>query len=73
MTRTFNNKTKSAIVACLLVCAIAMPAWSDTLILRNGATFSGTLIGANTNTITFVDRRGGLHRGHEFQRPQNAE
>jgi hypothetical protein len=55
-------KTRSALVACLLTSAIAMPAWSDTLILRNGATFSGTLTGANSNTITFRDRRGGMHR-----------
>jgi hypothetical protein len=41
---------------------MAIPAWSDTLILRNGATFPGTLTGANSNTITFVDRRGGVHR-----------
>lgn len=55
-------KTKSALVACLLTFGIAMPAWSDTLVLRNGATFSGTLIGANTNTITFRNSRGDMHR-----------
>jgi hypothetical protein len=55
-------KTKSALLACLLTTAIAMPAWSDTLVLRNGATISGTLTGANSNSIMFRDRRGGLHR-----------
>jgi hypothetical protein len=55
-------KTKSALVACFLTLAIAMPAWSDTLVLRNGSTFNGTLIGATTNTLTFRDRRGNLHR-----------
>jgi len=55
-------KTKSAMVACLLSCAIATPVWGDTLILRNGATFSGTLTGANSDSITFKDRRGDLHR-----------
>jgi hypothetical protein len=55
-------KTKSALFACLVTTAIAMPAWSDTLVLQNGATFSGTLTGANINTIMFKDRRGELHR-----------
>jgi len=39
-----------------------MPAWSDTLILKNGVSFSGTLTGANINSIMFKDRRGVLHR-----------
>ena len=55
-------KTRSAMVAGLLACAVAMPAWSDTLTLRNGSTFSGTLTGANSNTITFRGRRGDFHR-----------
>jgi hypothetical protein len=55
-------KTKSALFACLVTTAIAMPAWSDTLVLQNGATFSGTLTGANIDTILFKDRRGELHR-----------
>src|SRR6267378_6802191 len=38
--------------------AIAMPAWSDTLLLRNGRTLSGTLIAANRNTISFQDPTG---------------
>ena len=42
-----------AFVSSLLIFAIAFPAWSDTLILRNGATFTGTMIQASTNTITF--------------------
>jgi hypothetical protein len=41
---------------------MAVPVWSDTLILRNGMTLPGTLTGANTNTIMFVDRRGEMHR-----------
>jgi hypothetical protein len=51
-------KTKSALVASFLTLAIAMPALSDTLLLRNGRTLSGTLIGANRNTISFQDRSG---------------
>jgi len=42
--------------------AIAMPAWSDTLVLRDGRTLSGTLTGANRNTISFQDRTGQRYR-----------
>jgi hypothetical protein len=59
---TSGIKTKSALLACLLATAIALPAWSDTLVLRSGETISGTLNMANSNTITFRDRRGDLHR-----------
>src|ERR1700686_992609 len=62
MKRPSKMKTRSAVVAGLLACVVAMPAWSDTLILRNGATFSGTLIGATSNIVTFRDRRGDVHR-----------
>ena len=62
MRRPSKSETRLALVAFLLTAAIAMPAWGDTLILRNGATFSGTLIGANSNSITFRDPRGGMHR-----------
>ncbi len=48
--------TRLALGACLLTVAIAMPAQCDTLILRNGSTLSGSLIGANPNTITFAER-----------------
>src|SRR6266404_4043205 len=51
-------KTKSVLVASFLTLAIAMPAWSDTLLLRNGRTLSGTLIAANRSTISFQDRSG---------------
>src|SRR5882672_5117301 len=56
--RTPAMKTKSVLVASFLTLAIAMPAWSDTLLLRNGRTLSGTLISANRNTISFQDRAG---------------
>jgi hypothetical protein len=59
---TSTIKTRSALLACVLTTAMAMPAWSDTLILRNGVSISGTLNMANSNTITFRDRRGDLHR-----------
>ena len=62
MKRPSKIKTGSALVAFLLTFAIAVPVWSDTLILRNGSSFSGTLTGANSNTIMFRDRRGGMHR-----------
>jgi hypothetical protein len=51
-------KTRVALTAFLLTFAIAMPAWSDTLIFRTGATLSGTLVGANSEKITFRDRNG---------------
>ena len=49
-------------MAFLLSFAIAVPVWSDTLILRTGTTLSGTLTDANTSTIMFTDRRGYGHR-----------
>ncbi len=55
-------RTGSALLACLLAAAMAVPAWSDTLILQNGTTISGTLTGANTRTITFRDRDGHTRR-----------
>jgi len=51
-------KTKSVLVASFLTLAIAMPALSDTLLLRDGRRLSGTLIGANKSTISFQDRSG---------------
>jgi hypothetical protein len=45
--------TKMALAVCLLTCALALPAWSDTLTLRDGTTLTGTLIQATTNTVTF--------------------
>src|SRR5258708_37751331 len=55
-------KTQRALLACLLTSAIAMPAWSDTLILKNGVTLSGTLNRANIKSIMFKDRICLLHR-----------
>ena len=51
-------KTKSVLVASFVTLAIAMPAWSDTLLLRDGRTLSGTLIAANRSTISFQNRTG---------------
>jgi hypothetical protein len=51
-------KTRSVLVASFMTLAIAMPAWSDTLVLRDGRTLSGTLIAAGRNTISFQDRAG---------------
>lgn len=62
MRRPSKIKTGSALVAFLLSFAIAVPVWSDTLILRTGTTLSGTLTDANTSTIMFTDRRGYAHR-----------
>ena len=56
-----NIRTRSVVVACLLAFAVASPGWSDTLILRDGTQLSGTLTGADTNSITFTDRSGGTH------------
>ena len=51
-------KTRSVLVASLLTLAIAAPAWSDTLLLRDGRTLSGTLVSANRNSVSFQDRSG---------------
>ena len=40
-------KTRSVLVASFLTLAIAMPALSDTLLLRDGRRLSATLIAAN--------------------------
>jgi hypothetical protein len=60
MTKIMN--TRSALVAGLLTFTLAVPVWSDTLILRSGEKHSGTLTAANVDTITFRDRSGGTHR-----------
>ncbi len=57
-----KSKPRSALLACLLTAAIAIPALSDTLVLRNGTTLPGTLTGANGNSVMFRDRRGDTHR-----------
>jgi hypothetical protein len=54
----FTILTRSALLACALTAAIAVPTWSDTLVLRSGATYSGTLTSVNGNWIVFRDRRG---------------
>ena len=51
-------KKRSVLVASLLTLAIAAPAWSDTLVLRDGRTLSGTLISASRSTVSFQDRSG---------------
>src|SRR6266403_5684432 len=56
--RTPAMKTRSVLVASFLTLAIAAPAWSDTLVLRDGRTLSGTLIAANRSTISFQSRSG---------------
>jgi len=55
-------KKRSVLVAFLTTLAITMPAWSDTLVFRDGRTLSGTLMGANRNTISFQDRTGRMYR-----------
>ena len=55
-------KTRSVLVASLMTLAIAMPVWSDTLVLRDGRTLSGRLTGANRNSISFQDRTGQTYR-----------
>ncbi len=61
MRRFSRVKTRYAMVACLLTAALAMPAWGDTLIFRNGARLPGTLTSANSYSITFTDRNGNAH------------
>src|ERR1700722_3168941 len=62
MRKLSKGRTKFALPATLLALCLAMPAWSDTLVLRDGTTIPGTLIGANTTTVTFRSQRGDLHR-----------
>lgn len=59
---TLKLGTRAALIASLLAAAVAVPALGDTLILRDGTRYSGKLIGANSRTITFRDRRGGQRR-----------
>jgi hypothetical protein len=56
-------KTRAALLACLLTFVIALPAWSDTLIFRNGSILTGTLVGASRDKITFTDSNG-ITRGY---------
>ncbi|HTC61230.1 MAG TPA: hypothetical protein VK709_00165 [Candidatus Saccharimonadales bacterium] len=58
MRTPFTTWTRSALLACALSAAIAIPTWSDTLVLRSGVTYSGTLTGVNGNWIVFRDGRG---------------
>lgn len=55
-------KTSLATVSALMIFLGATSVWSDTLILRSGANITGTLTGANPNTIMFRDDRGRIHR-----------
>ena len=61
MRRHFTIGTLLASTA-FMIAAIALPASSDTLVLNNGTTFSGTLAGADGNTITFRNRSGATQR-----------
>ena len=58
MRKSTRIRTASSIVTSILSAAIAMPIWADTLILRDGTTREGNLIGVNPNSITFRDRQG---------------
>jgi len=58
MKAPFTIWTRSALLVCTLTAAIAIPASGDTLILRSGNTYSGTLTGVNGNWIVFRDGRG---------------
>jgi hypothetical protein len=62
MKKPSMSVAKSALISSLLVSAIAMPAWSDTLALRNGTTFSGNLTAADSGTLTFREYDGAIHR-----------
>jgi len=55
-------KKRSVLIASLMTLAMAMPVWSDTLVLRDGSTRSGRLTGANRNSIVFQDRTGQTYR-----------
>jgi hypothetical protein len=55
-------KKRSVWIASFMTLAMAMPVWSDTLVLRDGRTLSGTLMGANRISISFRDRTGQTYR-----------
>jgi len=57
MRKSTSVRIIASITTCMVSAAIAMPIWGDTLILRDGTTRDGTLTGANSNTLTFSDRR----------------
>jgi hypothetical protein len=50
------------IVVALLTGGLVMPAWSDTILLRNGTRYTGTLENATTSRLTFRDSEGIVHR-----------
>jgi hypothetical protein len=54
--------TRTALIAGLLAGALAIPAWSDTLMLRDGGSLKGVLTGADGRTITFQDGAGRTYR-----------
>jgi hypothetical protein len=60
--RTPPMKTRSALIAIGMTLAIAAPVFSDTLVLRNGRSLSGTLVAANGSAISFQDHAGRKHR-----------
>src|SRR5580704_10310504 len=60
--RTTAMKKRSVWIASFMTLAMAMPVWSDTLVLRDGRTLSGTLMGANRISISFQDRTGQTYR-----------
>jgi len=51
-----------AVMAAILAALLAVPALGDTLIMRNGRRYSGTLMSANARTIMFRDPSGVLRR-----------
>lgn len=57
-----HKSIRKSLVAAFLAGALVAPAWSDTLVLRDGNRIPGTLEGANTRTLSFRDRDGHLHR-----------
>jgi hypothetical protein len=60
MKAPFTTRTRSALLVCSLIAALAIPTWSDTLVLRNGSTYSGNLTGVDGNWIIFKDHSGNL-------------
>ena len=58
MRKSTSVRTAASIATCMMIAAIAIPIWGDTLILRDGTTREGTLTGANPNSITFRNRQG---------------
>ncbi len=57
-----KKSIQSILMALVLIPALAMPVWSDQLVLRDGRTFFGRMTSANSDRIMFRERNGATRR-----------